>query len=144
MVPAAIGEVPGEGTHSSTHHLVGILVEVNDSAEQQEVPEAQEQHVEKEDESQRGTGRQPMRQVPSKDCGFLSHEQAAEGEQEGMRGDSVAPPLVASCQAAATVRQLVEQQPLGQRLKTGARQVLNEQESTASPSPYCCPYHQPA
>lgn len=52
MIPAAIGEVPGKGAHCGTHHLVSILVEINYGTEQQEVPEAQQQHIEQEDEAQ--------------------------------------------------------------------------------------------
>lgn len=46
MIPAAIGEVPGKGAYCSAHHLVSVLVEIDDGTEQQEVPEAQQQHVE--------------------------------------------------------------------------------------------------
>lgn len=144
MIPAAIGEVPGKGAHCSAHHFVSILVEIDDGTEQQEVPEAQQQHIEQEDEAQGCASGQPMGQVLGKHCCFFSHEQAAEGEQEGVGGDGVAPPLVASCQAAAAVGQLVEQQALGQRLKAGAGQVLDEQEGPASPPPHGCPHHQSA
>jgi hypothetical protein len=54
-----------------------------------------------------------MGQVLGEHCCFFGHEQAAEGEQEGVGGDCVAPPLVASSQTAAAVRQLMEQQALG-------------------------------
>lgn len=103
MIPAAIGEVPGKGTHRGPHHLVSILVEIDDGAEQQEVPEAQQQHVEQEDKAQGCAGRQPMSQILGEHCCFLGHEQAAEGEQEGVGGDRVSPPLVAGRQAAAAI-----------------------------------------
>lgn len=141
MIPAAVGEVPGEGAHCSAHHFVSILVEIDDGTEQQEVPEAQQQHVEQEDEAQGCTRRQPMGQVLGEHCCFLRHEQAAEGEQEGVGGDRVAPPLVAGRQAAASVGQLVKQQALGQRLQAGAGQVLDEQEGPAGPPPHSCPHH---
>lgn len=144
MIPAAIGEVPSKGAYCSAHHLVSILVEIDNCTEQQEVPEAQQQHIEQEDKAQRRTSRQPMGQVLGEHCRFLSHEQAAEGEQEGVGGDCVAPPLVAGGQAAAAVGQLVEQQALGQRLEAGAGQVLNEQEGAAGSPPHCCPDYQPA
>lgn len=46
VVPATIGKVPGKRAYCRTHHLVGVLMEVDDGAEQQEVPEAQQQHIE--------------------------------------------------------------------------------------------------
>lgn len=141
-VPAPIGEVPAESGDGSSHDLVAILVEIHNGTGQEEIPQAQEEDIEEEDEAQGDPTGVTLGQIAPEDRGFLHNEEATEGEEERVARDVVAMPLVAFMETGPLVREMVHQDAFRHWVKAVARQVLYEQEGLCGTQPESSPHHQ--